>query len=418
MLNEFATISESLKTAVAGLDVACIDGRQAKELVRVCSEIERIAAAAKTLAVGRVESTGVWAWSGAKSPADWLANVSGTELRAAIETVEVARAIETLPATAAVLREGRLSSAQAAAVTRAAVKDPGSEQRLLSAARMGMGDLKREAKRVNATARTGENEEAKAKRQRALRSVSFWNDDEGMACASLRLEPKFGITLRRCIERAADKDFNAARKLGVRDTTEQYAADAFVAFFTNAITTAAATAAEPAETASLQHAGPRPTPVAAPVVSGRQVEVITVIDYNALVRGELEPGERCEIPGVGPIPVSLAREYLLGGAFLKVLIADGVDIKTVCHIGRKLPAELKTAIDYRDPTCAVAGCNRTKGLERHHLHPIKANGVTSLENQRRVCGHDHDLITHHGYELGPPDTNGNCQLIPPKNRSG
>ncbi len=59
MLNEFATISESLKTAVAGLDVACIDGRQAKELVRVCSEIERIAAAAKTLAVGRVESTGV-----------------------------------------------------------------------------------------------------------------------------------------------------------------------------------------------------------------------------------------------------------------------------------------------------------------------------------------------------------------------
>ena len=70
--------------------------------------------------------------------------------------------------------------------------------------------------------------------------------------------------------------------------------------------------------------------------------------------------------------------------------------------------------DYRAvwPQC----CHRTKGLERHHVVAVAANGQTSMFNLRRVCSHDHDLVTHRGYTLGPPNHHGKCQLIPPKPR--
>ena len=33
-----------------------------------------------------------------------------------------------------------------------------------------------------------------------------------------------------------------------------------------------------------------------------------VVDYDALLRGHTVAGEQCEIPGFGPIPVTLARQ--------------------------------------------------------------------------------------------------------------
>ena len=75
-----------------------------------------------------------WANTGAKSPADWLSTVSGTGLGLAIETVTVARSLEKLPETELSLRQGTLSLPQASAVTRAAIKAPSEEKKLLSAA--------------------------------------------------------------------------------------------------------------------------------------------------------------------------------------------------------------------------------------------------------------------------------------------
>lgn len=109
MLTEIETLRDELKSWVAALDVRCIDGRQAVRVVAVSAEIERVAAAAKKLATARVEATGVWANSGAKSPADWLAKVSGTGLNAAIHTATVARAIDELPSTQESLGNGTLS---------------------------------------------------------------------------------------------------------------------------------------------------------------------------------------------------------------------------------------------------------------------------------------------------------------------
>jgi hypothetical protein len=52
------------------------------------------------------------------------------------------------------------------------------------------------------------------------------------------------------------------------------------------------------------------------------------VDLAALRRGELNDGEVCEIPGVGPVPLATARN-VLGESFLKVIIEDGVDVTSV-----------------------------------------------------------------------------------------
>ena len=80
------------------------------------------------------------------------------------------------------------------------------------------------------------------------------------------------------------------------------------------------------------------------------------VDHAALVRGHVEPGELCEIPGVGPIPVEVARRLAVDSV-LNVLVTDGVDVTTVAHSGRTIPAALRRALVERDPECVVPGCD-------------------------------------------------------------
>src|ERR1019366_10764903 len=80
------------------------------------------------------------------------------------------------------------------------------------------------------------------------------------------------------------------------------------------------------------------------------------VDHAALQRGKVSPGEICEIPGVGPIPVEVARR-LAADSILSVLITDGVDVTSVAHAGRTIPAGIRTALIERDPTCVVPGCD-------------------------------------------------------------
>jgi hypothetical protein len=98
------------------------------------------------------------------------------------------------------------------------------------------------------------------------------------------------------------------------------------------------------------------------------------------------------------VPLAVARE-LFGDCFLKFVISDGVDIRTVVHYGRVIPAHLKTALQFRDRCCVVPGCGRTFGLEYDHLVEFAKGGPTSLDNLARLCGPHHAMKTHKGYRL-------------------
>src|SRR5207247_6105496 len=69
--------------------------------------------------------------------------------------------------------------------------------------------------------------------------------------------------------------------------------------------------------------------------------VVVRVDHAAFRRGHTEAGEVCEVAGVGPIPVSVA-DRLSDDAILKALIVNGQDVRAVAHLGRTIPARLRT----------------------------------------------------------------------------
>ncbi|MGH2704570.1 MAG: hypothetical protein ACRDJ4_05570, partial [Actinomycetota bacterium] len=128
---------------------------------------ERLCAAGKALAARRVASSGVWRRSGERSAAHWMAKRTGESLGKSISELETAKKVAELPGVDQALREGRLSSPQAAHIADAASADPKAESELLDAAQTeSLGGLRERCGRVKAAA---ESDEA-ARHQRIHRS--------------------------------------------------------------------------------------------------------------------------------------------------------------------------------------------------------------------------------------------------------
>ena len=123
-----------------------------------------------------------------------------------------------------------------------------------------------------------------------------------------------------------------------------------------------------------------------------------VIDHAALVRGEAEATERCEVAGVGRVPVGVVRS-LVDDAFLTAVVSDGVDVARVAHLGRHPTAHQRSALEVRDPECVVGHCHVRVGLEIDHVEPWSATRVTKLDALARLCRFHHAQKTHEGYRL-------------------
>jgi hypothetical protein len=381
-----AGILAGLERLVSGLDPDAMAADHAKELVGWFSRVERLAAAGKTLCVGRFAATGLFAEGGDRSAATWLATETGDSVGGARRLIETAGQMKDLAVLEEAFRRGELSPSQASTVAGAASADPSKQGELLEQARKGsMRDLRREAERVRAAARSEEAAEARYERVRSQRSLRWWTDYDGFFRLDGRLTPDDGARLLAEIEPEAKRVFRQARDEGRREPFQAYVADALVNVVTRSVGTGKPKTAHSA---------------------------ILRVDLAALRRGELGDGEVCEIPGVGSVPLATARE-LLGDAFLKLVITNGVDVQTVCHIGRHVSAATETALQERDPVCVVPGCDAASFLERDHWQEtFAAGGPTDLVNLCRICGRHHRLKHNKGFKLrGGP---GKWEWIPPK----
>ena len=129
--------------------------------------------------------------------------------------------------------------------------------------------------------------------------------------------------------------------------------------------------------------------------------VVVHVSRDAYARGWTERGEICEIEGVGPVPVGVARR-LAADCVLKAVVTDGIDVTRVAHVGRSIPTHLRTAIETRDRVCVIAGCEVDRHLEIDHNIPFALGGPTSLANLASLCHHHHDLKTRHDLRrVGP-----------------
>jgi hypothetical protein len=122
------------------------------------------------------------------------------------------------------------------------------------------------------------------------------------------------------------------------------------------------------------------------------------VDQPALTRGAVEGDETCEIAGLGPIPVSTARE-LLGDAILKLVITKGVDVANVTHLGRSVTVAQQIALWWQARICTRIDCTRTERLENDHREEWAKTKHTRLDEIDQLCKSDHWLKTHKGWAL-------------------
>ena len=376
MFDELKSAVTHLREVTSRIEIDVVAGKDAAELVGIADEIRRAGDSLRTVAVGQVERTNSWKGEGAKSISEWLSIETDCPQYEAQAVVLLANQLQHLPVTQAALRNGTLSNAEAVEVARGAIVAPNTETQLLNLAKHAtVRDLRDATSRVVA----GATDEAERHRQvHKSRYFKYWTDLDGSFNVRGRMTVANGAVVMAALKPIQDEIFRSARKSGAHERPEAYAADALMAL------------CEKATTKQSSEGGGKAT---------RPNAVMNIrIDIDALKRGRTENGEVCEIAGVGPIPVATATEYL-GEAFLKLLVVDGVDIKTVAHMGRAIPAPLRTAVEERDRVCQVPTCDMTIGLEIDHIKPFAEGGAASFENLVRLCKRHHLQKTHDGYRL-------------------
>ncbi|MEI8335772.1 MAG: DUF222 domain-containing protein [Actinomycetes bacterium] len=376
MFDELRDIVTHLREVSSRINIDVVAGKDAAALVGIADEIRRAGDSLRTVAVGQVERTNSWKGEGAKSITEWLSIETDCPQYEAQSVVLLANQLQHLPVTQEALRNGTLSNAQAVEVARGAIVAPNTETQLLNLAKHAtVRDLRDASSRVVA----GATDEAERHRQvHRSRYFKSWTDLDGSFNVRGRMTAANGALVMAALKPLQDEIFKAARKSGEHERPEAYAADALMGL------------CEKATTEQSSDNGKK---------TARPNAVINIrIDIDALKRGHTEHGEICEIAGVGPIPVATATEYL-GEAFLKLLILDGTDIRTIAHMGRALPAKLRTAVQERDLVCQVPTCDVTLGLEIDHIVPFAEGGPASLENLVRLCKRHHLQKTHDGYRL-------------------
>jgi len=374
MFDELRNAVTHLREVSSRIEIDVVAGKAAAELVGIADEIRRAGDSLRTVAVGQVERTNSWKGEGAKSITEWLSIATDCPQYEAQAVVLLANQLQHLPVTQAALRNGTLSNAQAIEVARAAIVAPNTETQLLNLAKHAtVRDLRDATSRVVA----GATDEVERHRQvHKSRYFKSWTDLDGSFNVRGRMTVANGALVMAALKPIQDEIFKAARKSGEHERPEAYAADALMVLCEKATTK--------------QSSGNKTT---------RPNAVINIrIDIDALKRGRTENGEVCEIAGVGPIPVATAKAYL-GEAFLKLLVIDGTDIRTIAHMGRALPAKLRTAVEERDRVCQVPTCDMSVGLEIDHIVPFAEGGTASLKNLVRLCKRHHLQKTHDGYRL-------------------
>jgi hypothetical protein len=372
MFEQLSSALATVESVLAELEPELFEGLDAARLVELFAKLERLGAAGKALAARRVAESNVWRVEGDRSAAAWLARKTGTSPGAAAGTLEMAERVEFLPGTNEALRAGRLSDAQARHIADAASSDPTAEQDLLATAEVE--DLRGLKNRCERTKAAASDDMARYRQIHRDRSLRTWTDPGGTAHLHAAGTPDAIARITMALEPYEGAVLDAARKAGRREPFEAYRFDALVAL------------AQARATGETTKGG------------GSRFTGIVLVDHAALQRGKTEPGETCELLGVGPVPVAVATG-LLGDAFLAAVVTEGIDIASVVHLGHAPTAHQWSALIARDRGCVVPGCHQTTGLQAHHLPEFVITKHTVLAELALVCGFHHDQATYEGYRL-------------------
>jgi hypothetical protein len=382
-VGEVQSCEQRLAALCRDVDPGSVPVGEAVAVYEAAVRMEKLAAGLRLRMAARAEASKLWRHAGYRSAAAWLARTTGTSTGVAHAELAASARLDRLPGTSDALRHGSLSATQATVIADAADVDPGSEGRLVAtAARVSVRERRDECARVKAAA----DPDAEARHARIWRErrVRTFTDHDGAWNLHARGPVEAGAIVMAALQPLMDEVFRAAHGEGRRESPEAYGFDALVRL------------------AQRPGGGGKTNP--------KYLGLLRV-DVEALTRGGVQGEERCEITGLGPVPVRVART-LLGDAVLHLLVTRGQDVATVVHLGRGPSAAQKLALLWTQPSCSRAGCDQPWTFaEVDHRTPWAVTHRTQLDDLDRLCRHDHRLKTHHGWALVAG--RGTRDMVPP-----
>ncbi|HEX4540769.1 MAG TPA: hypothetical protein VH112_11045, partial [Acidimicrobiales bacterium] len=290
---------------LASFEPELFSGDDCATLAEELGRTEKACAAGLVRAAARAAAAGAHQRRGYTNPVDWLARSAGSSAPQAREALGTAAALEDCPTTRQAVVAGELSLAQGAEIARTEAACPGTEAELVGLAKSSSLGVLRERARSRRL-KSVDPEELHG-RQQAARELRHWRDDLGMVRGVFALPPVVGIPLINRLDAETDRIRKTARRQASTESRAAHAANALVA-------------------------------LCAGGGKGRANRADLVLVWE-------RPGDggegTCHLVGGGQVPVSVARQRA-EEAFVKGVIHDGVRIETVRHIGRHIPAELRT----------------------------------------------------------------------------
>jgi len=289
----------------------------------------------------------------------------GESARTVRETLETARALESLPAVAAAAHAGDLSAEQLGSDAEWAARAP----------HVAPADLARLAR----TQSKPTVDDARARYEaRSLRM--WWTPDKGMLHLHGQLPDVMGAKFEAMIQRLTERAKPASGERWAR--FEQRAADALVGM---------CDAVEVAEHIETPTAASKPLLVVQVPVEGP-----------------------AEMAGV-PLADAVVEQLRANASIEPVLVdEDGVAVA----VGKRAPVlspKIARAVLLRDGHCRIRGCEVRHGLQIHYLRPKSWGGSDDPSDLAAVCtpgGHHQMLIPHGPWALvGNPNQPDGLRLV-------
>jgi len=188
----------------------------------------------------------------------------------------------------------------------------------------------------------------------------------------------------------AQRLLRKAKKHGEQEPFERYLADAYAALLSGSSTSV------------------RPT----------RPELVILVSHGVAKRGwtDVQEGELCTIPGVGPVAPEVAKE-IAQDAFLTGVFYDGKDLRHIKRWSRNIPVEVRIALELGEPPdfdgVKCIDCGSRYRSERDHLEPHVAKGPSSLVNIWWRCPPCHEVKTIEDLRAGK-FTGGDTGRSPPR----
>jgi hypothetical protein len=361
---------ELLEKANADLEPELLTTQSARRLLDEYSRAEKLASYGKAVLARRVDDVA------------GVARATGTSMGRAKQTVETGAALKEAPEVSDALARGDVSFDQAGEIAKAELARPGSATELLSVARDESFHVLRD--KVRKVCLEAEQHLGLGERQKQARSARSYTDELGMVNINLRFQPHVGTPIVNRADAEAARLYRAAKKTGDREPFERYLADAY------------------AKMLSGNGKGRTTRP-----------ELVVLVSHDVAKRGwrDVRGGEVCKIPGIGPVPPSVAKE-IADDAFLTGLFYDGTDLRHFKRWTKNIPIEVQIALELGAPPdfdgvrCVDCG-NRFRN-ERDHVEPRNAGGPTATDNLKWRCNPCHEEKTARDRTAGkltrrPPD---------------